>query len=1153
MPKNRNKNKFLKKNTERQNTPESVNQAEVTLENATTLHKPIFYDETKLRWKIFLTFIAGFILTFVGLQVMTVRSILNQSNTFSPPKTFQPLVADVAQSIASQIDQIATTSNKVVPIENLKRIGFYVTWDETSFKSLEQHIHELDVVMPEWLVLSSLEGSYRQLDWKDEESVRNFIRFTKPDTKIIPLINNFNSEKHDYDAELLAGMLKNPQSRANLIGALTWYVNENRYDGINIDFENVPQTSQKNLELFMSELNTEFKKHDLIVSQSLPLNNPQFNYATYSRYNDYIVLMAYDYNWLTGNPGPIAPQNWINDSLNSVLRYIPKEKLILSIGNYAYDWNLTTKQPAWSMSFENTMFTAARHQAKIEMDKSSLNPFYNYKDSSGNEHIVWYLDSITAFNQIVAGANKQIAGVALWRLGSEDTGFWKIFESKNNAYYSLENLQNIVNGYSVSSSGEGEVLRVISSPRAGLRRIQIDPVSGYINSQSISSYPSSYTVERSGRAAGQKKIALTFDDGPSPEHTMQILDILDQYGAKGTFFIIGSQANIYPDIIKSIVERGHEIGNHTYLHPNISLISKEQINLELKTTQKVIESFTGRQTLLFRPPYGGGFVNFDHPEMMQPMADIGEKGFYFVGIDIDPKDWRRVSSNEISGKIISDVYSGKGPVVLLHDGGGNRTNTVEALPRILEELTGAGYTFTGMSDVMGLSRDIVMPETKKGSFSFDSWGFRSLSITAGFIRWAFWIGIFIGFLRLVLIIILALTQKFSRAKKLPKETSRRKLNAFLPKVSVIVPAWNEEKVIIKTIKELLRSKYKNFEVLFVDDGSKDNTYQIVLDKYKDNPQVKIFTKKNGGKSSAINFGIDQSDAEIVIVQDADTLLDPKAIFNLTRHFIDEKVGAVAGNVKVGNRISMLTKFQALEYIISQNLDKRAFNLVNGISVVPGAIGAWKRDLVLKAGGFKSDTLAEDAELTLKILEMGYKVEYEEQAIAFTEAPDNMKDFIKQRFRWMFGTLQSTWKYFKHIFSHKHKSLGFFVIPNVLVFQIIFPLIAPFMDIFTVVFLSIALWQKAIHQDVSFDSANQVITFYLLFALVDILVAFIAFMLERKEDKKLIIFLPWQRIVYKYLMYVLSLKVFFTALKGPRVEWETKDRKATVNFLAVIGR
>ena len=245
------------------------------------------------------------------------------------------------------------------------------------------------------------------------------------------------------------------------------------------------------------------------------------------------------------------------------------------------------------------------------------------------------------------------------------------------------------------------------------------------------------------------------------------------------------------------------------------------------------------------------------------------------------------------------------------------------------------------------------------------------------------------------------------------------------------------------MKSLLIQDYPNLNIIFVDDGSKDSTYETVKDAFMFKTNVSVYTKINGGKASALNFGIEQCDAEFVVCIDADTQLKRDAVSLLMKKFDAEgKVGAVAGNVKVGNEVNMITRWQSIEYITSQNFDRRAFDLLNCITVVPGALGAFRKSAVIEAGGFTIDTLAEDCDLTMRMLRQGYTVRNCTSAISLTEAPETMTQFLKQRFRWSFGVIQCFWKHRDAVFNPRCKNFGMVALPNILIFQMILPFLAP---------------------------------------------------------------------------------------------------------------
>ena len=298
---------------------------------------------------------------------------------------------------------------------------------------------------------------------------------------------------------------------------------------------------------------------------------------------------------------------------------------------------------------------------------------------------------------------------------------------------------------------------------------------------------------------------------------------------------------------------------------------------------------------------------------------------------------------------------------------------------------------------------------------------------------------------------------------------------------------------------------------------------------------------NGGKATALNYGIDIATNDYVVCIDADTQLKSNAVTELMKKFNSPDVGAVAGNVKVGNEVNMITYWQSIEYITSQNFDRRAFDLLNCITVVPGAIGAFKKSAILEAGGFTSDTLAEDCDLTMRLHRCRYKVRNCTSAISYTEAPETMKQFLKQRFRWSFGVMQSFWKHRDAVFNPKYKNFGMIALPNILVFQILLPFLAPLADLILVLSLIAA------GLGIMPASLEHILFYYISFTVVDIFGAAIAFTYEKTSYKKLLWMLP-QRFIYRQLMYYILIRSFNQALKGEIQGWGTLKRTGNVKLV-----
>lgn len=1138
-----------------------------------TFTTPIFYDPKELRWhriklitRLLIIILIGIfgVLTFsiiisptLPAVVFSTLSRATGNHHLMSPKTPTPTPLKTivntnhnAKALIHNSLPTATPTPVASPFPIAKdhsasqMIGFYVNWDDTSFTSLKYNVQELDKLIPEWVHLDNVNGDIRLDDPAKQAQVLKFLQAKRPNLPIVPLINNFASEQMTWEDTKLSQMLANKAARANLIKNLLNYVQQYHFAGISIDFENLPTNAQPNLNKFIVELYAEFHPLGLEVSQSVPFDDPEFDYQQLAKSVDYLILMAYDEHWSESSAGAIASQKWFSEGLKRRFAQLPGDKLVVAIGNYGYDWPANTNKGE-EISFQEAIKTAQESEGKIALDEVSLNPTFDYYDDNDKLHHVWFLDAVTSFNEMAVSQTYQPRGFALWRLGAEDPSIWPIVAIRHNLDQSAaNNLKTIQYGYDLDYEGSGEILKVTDLPSTGARTIKYDEAQSLVVDEHLTAFPSSYVITRWG-GVDPKKIALTFDDGPDPAYTPQVLDILKRYHVPATFFVVGNNANQNQQLLKRIFNEGNEIGNHTFTHPNISMISDGQLKAEINSTQRLMESLLGHQTLLFRPPYAED-VEPETPDQVKPLATIGEYGYYTIGMQIDPNDWRTPGVDQIVQETIDQISSGQGNIVLLHDSGGDRSQTIAALPSIIEKLQAKGYQLVTISDLMKVSRDAVMPAVSAPQIAnayVDEVGFTLINLFGKSVKVLFGLGIFLGVLRLLMVMTLAIRQKVHW------HNSPTTLTAA-PFVSVIVPAYNEEKVICQTIDSLLQSDYEHFNIIVVDDGSKDGTFARVQAQYGNHPKVKAFTKPNGGKALALNFGIAQTDAEVVICLDADTVFKPNAISKLVRHFTDPQIGAVAGNAKVGNRINLLTRWQALEYITSQNLDRRAFDQLNCITVVPGAIGAWRRNLVIQAGGFTHDTLAEDADLTLSILKLGYRVIYEERAIALTEAPDTVSGFIKQRFRWTFGTLQAIWKHRSAFLSLRYRALGMLAIPNVLVFQIFFPLISPIMDLLMLTSLGDILWQRYQHpNDYSTDGFQRVLGYYLLFVLVDLLAAVVAFALERKEQWRLILWLFFQRFCYRQLLYIVAVRAFMAALRGTMVGWGKLERKATVHMEA----
>ena len=844
-----------------------------------------------------------------------------------------------------------------------------------------------------------------------------------------------------------------------------------------------------------------------------------------------------------GDPGPVASQGWFTDKTKQLLSWMPPEKAILALGAYGYHWDdHSGKLNGTQSTFQETMQHARQNNARIQFDSVSLNPYIRWTDPDNTDHVIWYLDGVTAWNQWRAGNQLRAAGVAIWRLGDEDPSLWSaISNDVSNAQPST--LLPIPPGYDVQFDGIGEILRVTQRPVAGIRVISTDSTSGLITHEQITQIPAPWVVQRFG-ASDSTKIALTFDDGPDAKYTNDILDTLRSRNVKATFFVIGRQADEYPGILRRIVREGHEVGNHTYTHPNLALTNPFVARLEVVANGRLIETIINRRTSLFRPPYFGDAAPTTADELV-PVGMASDLGYLTVGVRIDSDDWRIANKDSILQHTLDEAYNGN--VVLLHDSGGDRRGTVAILGVLIDSLRARGLTPVLVSELAGITRDEAMPLIASRTaleHVADILAFTLLGLADWGLYWIFLVAVILGIARLMFIITLAGIQRLRKQKELPGPP-------FTPPVSIVVPAFSEEQVIVRTVESLLAQRYDGaMEIIVVDDGSPDATYDTAVRAFGTDPRVTVLTKSNGGKASALNFGIAVAHHDIIIALDADTQFEQQTIRELVQPLARPAVGAVAGNAKVGNRINLVTRWQALEYVTSQNLDRRAFALLDCITVIPGAVGAWRRAALLEAGGFTTDTLAEDQDLTIRIRKLGYTIGFAERVIAWTEAPATISELSKQRFRWSFGTLQCAWKHKNALFHPKYGTLGFVALPNTWLFQLILTGLSPLADLmFVWGLLSVWLTFKSHGRNYALTDLEQLMTFYAIFLVTDWLGALIAFLMEPDEERILTWLIVLQRFAYRQIMYSVVVRSFVAAIRGRVVGWGRLDRKATVELRA----
>ena len=824
---------------------------------------PVFYDPRRARWKrlrrlfdVSAVFVSALVIFFVytALRDEPLPELL-----FSPQKrAFKALKESEKEKARDRQKKLAARSHRKSKLaasqvklnqEEGIRAAFYVPWDAASFSSLRDYGRQIDILYPDWLHVLTADGRLQGIDDQTskffdvvqggtvrpvDDRVMPLLNAEDASMEVFPMVNNFDG------AAWVGGVtdfLNNPDARALFRRQAAQFLSSGRYHGLMVDFEAFPAAGQPGYVALLKELSADLHGRGMKLYVAVPPHNGEYDYPSIAAASDGVVLMNYDEHYPGAASGPVASQDWFVQNLNFAKSVIPQEKIICAIANYGYDWVLkpkkgklppeehdapTTAQEAW--------LTARDSEEDVSFDDDALNPHFSYLDERGLRHDIWFLDAVTALNHMRAAQTLGIRTFALWRLGGEDRSLWRVWDVPGDPTAN-DRLRDVPPGADVDMEGQGEILRIEDKPSHGTRDLTIDADSKLITDEVFQTMPEPYRVGRYGYSPN--RIAITFDDGPDPEWTPKILDVLKNKHATATFFLIGIQTDKFSGIAKRIYAEGNTIGNHTFTHPDVSNISTSYMKVELNLTERLFASLMGVRVTLMRPPYAID-EEPDTADQVRPLEIPQEMGYITVGNRIDPNDWSnnpRRSAEQITAYVLSHLPPCRqedlrcGNIVLLHDGGGNRAETVRALPMIIDGIRARGYEIASVYDLLGKTRADVMgplPAGERWAARLDRLGFWLFDVGIVGITWIFLVGDLLMTGRLLFIGAAAVYDRVhEKIFGKPAEIA-----SYRPKVAVLIPAYNEEKVIERTIRAALNSNYPNLRVIVIDDGSKDRTLEV---------------------------------------------------------------------------------------------------------------------------------------------------------------------------------------------------------------------------------------------------------------------------------------------------------------------------------------
>src|SRR4051794_12442471 len=692
--------------------------------------------------------------------------------------------------------------------------------------------------------------------------------------------------------------------------------------------------------------------------------------------------------------------------------------------------------------------------------------------------------------------------------------------------------------------GEGPMLRVLSIDR-GEEVVGKDPFTGEVVALTAGEINAAgadeYVIQRYGYAAGSARtISLTFDDGPHPISTPRLLDVLSAERVPATFFVTGSMAVQHPELIQRIVREGHAVGNHTLTHADVNEVGAFRAREELVQADRILRSLTSRATTSFRLPYGGT-TSEEVSRNTLGILRAQQLGYHLSSYDFETLDWSYGSrtAKADAADIPLPEFDGRNITVLMHDGGAdNRAATVEYVKtRLIPAARAAGYTFQTMPQIQPDLRDSTHAITPS------IWD----RVTVALARMMYvWPNRVMHFLFVFALTSVGVIGVFHTALAIARRRRQPRYDtnvAVLP-VSIIIAAYNQEKVIQRTMLKLQSSTYPFLELLVVNDGSTDRTAAEVEATMRHDPRIRLINQPNSGKWAALNNGTAQARGDILVTLDADTIFTPDTVANLVRQFAsdpDGRLGAVAGVVRVGNRErNLLTRWQGLEYLTQIGIERSAYAQLGAVPIIPGACAAWRKAAVAEVGGYSHATLAEDCDLTLSLHQAHWRVSQGDQALAYTEGPGHGDALLAQRIRWTFGTLQAIFKHRNMLLRRRYGWLGMAVLPYMVVSVLIPIVFLPFIAVMGVLTVQNSGW-------------GTVGLYFLLFLAMHLLIAAVAVILMRERWANLLM-VPIYRVVHEPLRAYLLYTSTYLAMRGVKLGWNKLQRTGAMDAVVdVHGR
>jgi len=824
-------------------------------------------------------------------------------------------------------------------------------------------------------------------------------------------------------------------------------------------------------------------------------------------------------------PLPLSPQPWFDAATAPLIAKVPPERLMLALGTFGVQSDAATgwtEQLAYATAMARTSAAAGR----ASVDPAALNTELSFQGIDGRTARIVMLDGLSFANQLSAlppGIN-----LAVWPLGYEDPAIWSLLAGEV-PQTALE--RPIVLADQVLLSGTGPVALRVEAAANGLRKAVIDPESGRVVEQTYKTLPSPHVMSRFDGGVPDA-VLIAFDGLPPADYMSDVLRQLAQHGVHSAFAVTAPEIASNRDTVRRVIAAGHAIvlADTGDLAGSGAFASLSR--LRDRVAVMTLAGETNWRTVLAETWGHGEILPTSSTEFATLIALQNQGRIRLPKGEQVPRDAAQAPA--FAERVVSTVFLEGSQLVRFDLSKAALPSTLATLPVILSEFEKAGASFIAPDDLAGPAGGAAMYDASDLTTLRDRVYVWVLLEADTVFATLFFILLLVAIFRSTAFLILAHLRH-------PRDTIDPD---WTPAVTVVIPAYNEGKVIETCIRSSFASNYPDVRVIVVDDGSQDDTAKVVASIAATDQRVLLVRQENSGKWAAANTALRYVQTQYFIVLDADSMLETDAIRWIVQPFTASGIGAVSGIVEVGNPHNWLTACQNLEYLVSQNVHRRAYETFDGIFVVPGAIGAWSTQAVIAAGLFSGETITEDADLTLAVHRAGYRVAMAEKARAFTEAPEKLGAFLSQRLRWTLGMLQVSWKHRKAI--SEGRPVGYISIVDAIWFSVLTTILSPIVDLIIVILIGVVASRLMMGQPIMSDGVVVIMVGFFGLTLIDVLNTLATFRFEKRFSLALLVLTPLLRFGYRQLLYVSTLRATWRAITGRLTGWNKLERSGAMN-------